>query len=299
MKAKTKFFDRHFLALLLVPTACIILLGIVFPLLYSLGLSLTNATLLNFLDDPGFIGIENFFTVIGDSQFANAFMKSVTFSLLSTGLEVIFGFMLALFVYSSIMNGRFFLIPCLLAPLMLTPAVVALMWKVMLDYQFGVLNYITESLGLGAHAWLGTNVLAFASIVAADVWQQVPFVFLIILAGLESMPMQPFEAARVDGANSWQTLRYLTIPFLRGPIFVAFLFRLIDSFKIFDKVSVLTGGGPGAATETLNLYMFRIGFQTFDFGKAAAIGQIIIFVIMALTWFVFRVMDSENAVEAD
>ncbi len=299
MKTKSDFFDRHFLGTLLVPAAAVILMVIIFPLLYSLGLSLSDATLLNFLDHPNFVGLENYFAVVADSQFANAFLKSVVFSLSSAALEIFIGFLLALFVYGSIMRGRLILVPCLLAPLMLTPAVVALMWKVMLDYQFGIFNYFMEVLGQHPYPWLGNNVLAFLSIVVADVWQQIPFVFLIILAGLESMPQQPFEAARVDGATSWQILRYLTIPFLRGPIFVAFLFRLIDSFKIFDKVSVLTGGGPGTATETLNLYMFRIGFQYFEFGKAATIGQIIIFVIMALTWFVFRVMDSENAVEAD
>jgi multiple sugar transport system permease protein len=285
----SQFFDKNFYFFLLVPTIIITAFAIVFPLLYSLATSFTDATILNFLSQPRFIGIENYVNTLASPEFLNSLKIGLLFSFFSVVIELFFGFVIAHFVYSFIKSTRSFVIACILAPLMLTPAVVALMWKFMLDYQIGIVNYLTKLLGLGMHPWLADPKLAFWSIVFADAWQQIPFVFLIILAGLESLPQEPYEAAKVDGATKWQTLRYLTLPFLKGPIFVALIFRLIDSFKIFDKINVLTGGGPGTATEALNVYMYRIGFQQFQIGQAASISQVIIFLIMALFWLFLRI----------
>ncbi len=286
---KATFLDDHFYFLLLIPTIVLTLLIVIFPLFYSIGLSFTDTTLLNFLTGSGFVGFKNYLETLVDPEFLNSLRIGVSFSIISTALEIFFGFVIAYFVYYFVQTKRALIIPCILAPLMLTPAVVALMWRFMLNYEIGIVNYFTQLIGLGTYPWLGTKTLAFWSIVMSDVWQQTPFAFLIILAGLESMPQEPFEAAKVDGASSWQTLRYIVLPFIRGPIFVALIFRTIDSFKIFDKVSILTGGGPGTSTETLNVYMYRIGFQWFNFGRAACIAQIIIFIIMALAWIFFRV----------
>lgn len=284
----SKFFETHFYFILLVPTIVLTLLIVVFPLLYSIGLSFSNATLINFLSGPSFIGLKNYWDTLTDPEFLHSLKIGISFSAISTGLEILFGFCVAYFVYYWIEKKRLLLIPCILAPLMLTPVVVALMWRFMLNYEMGIVNYFTNLIRIGAYPWLGTKTLAFWSIIISDVWQQTPFAFLIMLAGLESMPMEPFEAAKVDGATSWQTLRYVTLPFMRGPIFIALIFRTIDSFKIFDKVSILTGGGPGRATETLNIYMYRIGFQWFDFGRAACVAQIIIMIIMVIAWIFFK-----------
>ena len=215
---------------------------------------------------------------------------AILFSGISTALELVFGFFLAQLVYN--IKGakkRSIVIACLLTPLMLTPVVVALMWKLMLDYQIGIINYLMSVLGLGRYPWLGDQTLAFWSLIISDVWQQTPFVFLILLAGLESLPQEPFEAARVDGASRLQVFRFLTLPFMSGPILVAVTFRLIDSFKIFDKINVLTGGGPGTATEALNVHMHRIAFRWFRLGEAASIAQIILVIIVLLTWLALRV----------
>jgi multiple sugar transport system permease protein len=289
LKAKIgRIIDKHFYFFLLIPTIIITAFAILFPLIYSVGLSLTDASILNFLSGPRFIGIENYVNTFLSPQFFNSLKISLSFSFFSTIIELFLGFLIAHFIYSFIKSKRSLVIACILTPLMLTPAVVALMWKFMLDYQIGIINYLTKLLGLGMHPWLADSKLAFWSILFADVWQQTPFVFLIILAGLESLPQEPYEAAKVDGTSKWQTLRYLTLPFLKGPLFVALIFRLIDSFKIFDKINVLTGGGPGTATETLNFYMYRVGFQQFEIGRAASLSQVIIFLIMVLFWLFLR-----------
>jgi multiple sugar transport system permease protein len=296
-KMITAFIEDHFYFILLIPTIILTLLIVIFPLLYSIWLSFFDATLINFLSGPSFIGLKNYWDTLTDPEFLHSLQVGVSFSLISTGLELILGFTVAYFVYSCMKTKRVILIPCILAPLMLTPVVVALMWRFMLNYEIGIINYFTSLIGIGTYPWLGTKTLAFWSIVMSDVWQQTPFAFLILLAGLESMPIEPFEAAKVDGANRWQILSYIILPFMRGPIFVALIFRTIDSFKIFDKVSILTGGGPGAATETLNIYMYRIGFQCFNFGRAACVAQIIIMIIMALAWLFFKFNRLSESVE--
>jgi multiple sugar transport system permease protein len=173
--------------------------------------------------------------------------------------------------------------------MMIPPIAVALTWKLIYQPQFGVLNELMFRLGLPSQAWAGDVNLAMATIIAADVWEWTPFIFLLMLAGLASLPSEPYEAAQVDGASAWRQFWDLTIPFLKPVIAIALLLRIMDALRLFDLVFILTVGGPAGATETLSLYIFKIAFTFVDIGYAAAVSLVVLFVTVGFsTWFIKR-----------
>jgi multiple sugar transport system permease protein len=167
---------------------------------------------------------------------------------------------------------------------MVAPVVAGVVWRLMYDPRVGVLPFLSDKVGFGRPTFLADTTLALPSVIMVDVWQWTPFMFLILLAGLQARPTEPYEAARVDGASGWQIFRDLTLPFLRNAILVAVLLRTIDAFRVFDQVVVLTNGGPGSSTETVSVLLYKQAFKFQDFGLAAA-G---IFVLMVLVTVVSR-----------
>ena len=169
----------------------------------------------------------------------------------------------------------------------ITPVVVALTWRMFYDPTSGIINFILGSMGLGnRHDWLGSTGLALPSVLLADIWQWTPFMILIIMAGLDSVPQEMYEAAYVDGSTEWKTIRYITIPLLIPSIGVAVILRAIDAIKAFDLVYVMTKGGPGLATETTNMYAYTVGFQYFKIGYATTVGFVFTMLITILTSFI-------------
>ncbi|MCY1296441.1 L-arabinose transport system permease protein AraP [compost metagenome] len=182
-----------------------------------------------------------------------------------------------------------FLKTVLMIPMMLPPIAVAITWKIIYEPQFGVLNEIMFRLGLPLQAWAGDVNLAMFSIIVADVWQWTPFIFLLMLAGLASLPVEPYEAAALDGASSWRQFWDLTLPFLKPVIAIALLLRVMDALRLFDLVFILTGGGPADRTKVLSLYIYQVAYRFADPGYAAAISLFVLFVTIVLsTWFMKR-----------
>ncbi|MPZ11425.1 MAG: ABC transporter permease subunit [Kiloniellaceae bacterium] len=265
--------------LLLAPAIALFALLTLYPLGRGLLLSF-------FITDYGFegarfVGSENYQDLLGDRFFRRATWNTVVFTLMATVSEVALGLLLALMV-SRRFPGRWLVIPTLVAPFVLSTMVVTAIWSAWFHYDFGFLNNLLRAVALPPVEWLFDPDLALLSLVLVDLWQTAPLTFLILLAGLQSIPPEVYEAARVDGAAPRQVLLSITLPLLRPHLLLAALLRSIDSFKIFDKVYALTGGGPGQATETLSMYVYRLGFQYFDVGLASATAVVMVVIAGAL-----------------
>jgi multiple sugar transport system permease protein len=174
----------------------------------------------------------------------------------------------------------------LLIPLVMPPVVIALAWVTLYDFRAGVLDWALRSVGLPPVQWLSSTSMALPSVIIADVWHLTPFVFLIFLAGLQALPTEPFEAAQIDGASAWQTFRHITLPLLRPVLVVVLLLRTIDGARVFDKVFIMTGGGPGTSSITLIMYIYREAFRNLDFGYGAAI-SVLMLVVLSLVAVIY------------
>ncbi|MGC9530614.1 MAG: carbohydrate ABC transporter permease [Candidatus Bipolaricaulaceae bacterium] len=236
---------------------------------------------------PAPVGMGNYLRLFQDRFFVRGLQNTFLFSLSATVAEVALGLGLAL-LFNVRFRGRRLLLPLVIFPMMFSTMVVCAIWRSMYHYDYGILNKFLQLIGLGPVRWLIDPDLALWSVVLVDVWQWTPMAFLILLAGLQSIPRELYEAARVDGATGVSLFRRITLPLLRGHLFLALLLRSIDTFKIFDKVYALTGGGPGSATETISFYIYREGFKYFNMGRASAAAVVMFLAVSAVTAFYIR-----------
>ncbi len=235
------------------------------------------------------IGLGNYRNILTDRVFLTSFWNTIVFCFSTTFLEVFLGTVLALVFYGNFRGKSVFTI-LLILPMMLSTMVVSAIWKTLFHYDIGLLNTILSSLGLARVGWLIDPHLALWSIVLVDVWQWTPFAFIVMQAGLSSIPQEVFEASVVDGASYRQRLFRITLPILRDQILILCLLRTIDTFKIFAKVFALTGGGPGNATETTSLFVYREAFQYFNLGRSSAASMITLAAVVLMSVFYLRKM---------
>jgi multiple sugar transport system permease protein len=222
----------------------------------------------------------NFARLAGDRFFGIALAQTLIYAGGALVAEFVLGLVLALLLDSQIRARNLFR-ALLLTPIMLPPVVVGVIWRLMFNPSFGVINGTLASLGIDTSrlTWLASPKLALVSVILVDVWQWTPFMFLIMLAGLQAIPQEPYEAAMIDGASAWQMFRHITLPLLKPAILVALLLRTIDLLRIFDQVFILTQGGPGFATETVSLYIYKTAFRFFDLGYAAALSLVLLVLV--------------------
>ncbi len=265
--------------LLLTPAAVLFLALTIYPLLRVFALSF-YATDYGF-EGATYVGTENYTELLAHRFFQTAAWNTLVFAILATTCEVGFGLILALLVNGKIPGNRF-IVPALLTPYVLSTMVVTAIWRVWFHYDFGFLNNLLRFLNLSPIEWLFNPDIAMYSLVLVDTWQTTPLTFLILLAGLQAVPDEIYEAVSIDGAGPMYVFRFITLPLLMPYIFLAALLRSVDAFKIFDKVFALTGGGPGLATETLSMYVYRLGFRFFDVGAASAAAIIMVVIAGAL-----------------
>ncbi len=285
------FWERSAKYVLLLPCILVFILLTIFPITYSFILSLTDSNLAN-PNPPQFIGLNNYVRLlVGDPNF----WFSLRVTLLFIGgviiCELLLGLGLALLLNREFV-GKSLVRTIFIIPTMITPVVVGIIWRLLYNPDMGMLNYFLSLLGVSPKIWLGTSSLALISIIIADVWEWTPMVALIILSGLYALPQDPFEAAKIDGASSIQLFRYVTLPLLRPVFAVALIMRTIDAFKVFDVVYILTGGGPGLATEMLSVYGYHQGFRFFNMGYASSISFFMVFVIAIICNFYLKVIRS-------
>lgn len=261
--------------LLLAPTVLVLLALSIYPLIYAVKVSFQAGT------GAGVRwSLQNFARLFTDRFFFAALVHTLIYAVVALTCEFLLGLGLALLMNSRL-RGRSVFRAALLVPMMLPPVVVGVVWRLMLNPNFGAINGTLKGFGLNnlALAWTASPKLALLSVIMVDVWQWTPFMFLVLLAGLQAIPQEPYEAALIDGSNAWQTFRYVTLPLLKPAILIALLLRTMDLLRVFDQIFILTEGGPGFATETISLYIYRAAFRFSDFGYAAAMS----FVLLLLT----------------
>jgi multiple sugar transport system permease protein len=271
-------------AMWFLPAALLLLAVVLYPVSRTLYLSFVNENLANGFR-AGFAGLDNFTRILQDSRLLGTIRTTVYFTLLSVAAEFAIGLGLAL-AANSITRWRHTLRVIFLLPWTLPTAVIAVLWTWIFNDQFGALNAVLLRLGLLAApvSWLGGPNTAMASMIIADVWKTTPFVFVILLAGLQNIPRDLYEAIEIDGGGSWAKFRYVSWPQLQPFVFVAVIFRVIQAFAIFDLVWVMTGGGPGGATETVSVYTYQTYMRYLDFGYGAAlaVATVLVLAIAAL-----------------
>jgi multiple sugar transport system permease protein len=257
--------DDHFAAITISPAiiASILVFGI--PLIFSFWLSLSGWSIKQSLFGGRFLGIGNYQDLFDDPAFVNSLVRTLAYTATTVAAELACGLGIALLLNLDLPLIGFFR-TALIVPMMMTPIVAALCWKMLLDPQYGIVDYIIGSPVL----WLGRPLLAFVAVAFVNVWQNAPYVAILLLAGLRSQPSEPVEAAAIDGASRRQVFWHVTLPLLRPYIVVALLLRTIFEFRSFDNVYVMTAGGPADATSVLSIYTYVTSFQSADMNLASA-----------------------------
>lgn len=277
--------ERHFGLVVATPAFLALLVMMVGPLAFTLILSIHSWSLTDPAAGVRFVGLANYVAALSDPGFLNAVRVSIVFTIVAVGLEVLFGLALALLATARSSRYLTALRVAVLAPAMLNPAIAAIIWRWILAGDYGVLNYALHAwLGiLQPPQWLGDPDYALAALVGVNAWITTPFVMLILVAALQAIPEPLYEAAAIDGAGRVARLRYVTLPLLRRALMVVVVLRTIDAFRLFDLVFVLTKGGPGTTTETLGFYTFKVGFNYWNMGFAAALSTLMFLMIFALS----------------
>ena len=265
-------------AAFLLPALVLIVFLTIFPIFYNIYLSLHRTKIRVGVIEYIYVGLRNFQRIFSDRLFAVALLNTLYFMVAASAIEVALGLGMAL-VLRSRFRGRDTVVGVMLIPMMLPTIVVTAFWKTLLHAEYGAINSILASLGLSPVNWLGDPLVAMPSIILVDVWQYTPFVFLLIYAGFHTVPREVVEAAMVDGAGPLQLLFSIELQYVKPHILVAMLLRLIDTFRLFDKVYALTGGGPGLATESLTLMVYRQAFSYMRFGYGAALALVMLAII--------------------
>jgi multiple sugar transport system permease protein len=278
---------RHYL-IFLGPTLLILFAMLAFPTAYVLIVSFRDFQLTNPTAGNPFVGLENYRTLLSDPAFFGALWKSVLFTVASVALTFVLGMAIALLLNRRDLWGTGLTRTVILVPLILTPLVIGATYRFMLERDNGIINEILAVVGLERIPFLASSTWAMISVILVDAWQWTPFAVLVLLAGLESLPVEPFEAARMDGASRWGEFWYITLPLLAPVIAVVLLIRTMDAFREFDKIFIMTGGGPGTATQTLPIFLYRAGFQDFNMGFAAATGVIMLIIVTVVSSFYVR-----------
>lgn len=279
--------ERRFALALLAPALAMLALTTTVPLVYLAWTSLNRIDLaMPWLS--GFTGLDNFARMGGDPRFWNSLWLTLVYTGATVVLQVAIGLALALLVMQ-IPRGQAALRIAAILPLVLAPVVVGLFWRTfVLSPDFGLVDLVTRALGLGTHNWLGDPRLALISVIAIHTWQWTPFAFLVILANLASLPPEIFEAARIDRANAWQRFRRITLPLIRPAVVIVVIMRTMVALSAFAAIFAATGGGPGTATEILNLYAYRTSFSEFSLGYGAALAVVLLAITLAISFFMFR-----------
>jgi len=274
---------------LLAPAVILVLALTVLPLGYAVVTSLQS---FRFGRPVAFVGFQNYLDLFRDFNFYGSLGTTLIFTIVATTIEFILGLGLAMLLKEEF-PGQGLIRSCLMIPMVIAPVVVGILWRLLYSSDVGLLNYGIQWLTGHPISILSNPALALPGIILVDVWEWTPFMFLILLAGIQSLPQEPFEAARVDGAGAWATFLHLTLPMLRPVIVVAVLIRALDAFTVFDQVLVLTQGGPGAATEVATLMVYKTAFRFSQIGYAASMAITLLILVLFLSAAISRSLQGQ------
>jgi multiple sugar transport system permease protein len=291
-KPRPRWLGDSSLPYLLVAPAMAVLIALsIYPLLFAVKIAFQTGS-----GETARWTLANFTRLWSDTFFLSALSHTLIYAIVALNCEFVLGLGLAVLLDRPL-RGRAIFRAALLIPMMLPPVVAGVVWRLMLNPDFGAINGTLRGAGLDTDAltWTASPLLAMASVIAVDVWQWTPFMFLVLLAGLQAIPEEPYEAAMIDGASAWQTFRHVTLPLLRPAILIALLLRTMDLLRVFDQIFILTEGGPGLATETVSLYIYRAAFRFFDFGYAAAMSFVLLVITNIISLAYIRLLQKQEA----
>lgn len=285
---RPRAYARHYWAFA-APAATIVLLVILFPWIFTIFMSLhdwkvTGAT--------PFVGLANYEKMLEDSRFLWSILRTLYFTAATVIAPMVLGIWVAV-CFASQFKLRGLARTLFVLPMMATPVAIALVWTMMFHPQLGVLNYLLTSIGLPPSSWVYDSSTVIPTLVMVETWQWTPLVMLIVLGGIASLPLEPYEAAILDGASPWQMFRHITLPLVWPFIMVAAVIRLIDALKTFDTIYVITLGGPGTSSETINIMLYQTAFAYYDLGYGSAIVVVFFLLILAISLLLLRVRQRE------
>ena len=276
----------------LIPVLIVLLLLMIYPFIYVINLSFQEWNLYKGLDSRHYVGLRNYIKIFKDVDFVQSFLITIFFSVISVSVSFIIGLGLASILSKA---GKIIGVmrTIILIPMIVTPVVVGTLWKFMYDPDTGIINYFLSTVGIYGINWISEPKLALISLCLVDIWQWTPFMFLILLAGFQGLPKAPYEAALCDGLSKYQVTRFITYPLLKPMILIAILFRTIDSLKTFDIIFIMTGGGPGNLTTTLNIDAYLRAFRLLKFGEGSAVVIIIWLIVFIISNFLVKRLGSD------
>lgn len=274
--------------LLFLPAGAILVAVVLWPLIWAFITGFTTYTFV-FPRWDSFVWFDNFLDALKDKYFLNSLYVIGKFVVSVVFLEFSLGFVIA-FLLSRDIKFKVVFYTILTIPMVMAPVAVALMWRMFLHTELGIANYLIRLIGLRPVNWLGSSKIAFWTVLMVDIWHQISFMILILLAGLVSLPREPYEAAAIDGASGLQRLIYITFPLMKPVIVIVLLIRTIFAFKTFDLIYVLTRGGPGISTDVISYYIYRVTFSSLNLAGGCAQAYLFLGIIMTVVIFLFRAM---------
>ena len=272
---------------MLTPTLIVLLVMTAYPLIFTFVYSFTDYNYLKGTENASFVLFDNYVSLFKNGYFQQAVWNTIKFTILAVVLEMALGLLIAVFV-NSLKRGQKIMRTLLLLPYLLPAVTVALSWRMMLSANYGIINQFLKGLGLPVFNWFMDTKTAFGTILLIDVWQNVPFVFLLLYASLQSVSENQYEAARIDGAGFFQQFWYITLPNIKGSLALCALLRTIDTFRLFEKVNVLTGGGPAGTTPTITPFLYTYGIKALDFGFGSAGAIVMTLLVLILSSFYIK-----------
>ena len=280
--------------LFLAPAGVVMAVALFYPICYMIYASFLDWNPSQRIGEADFVGLRNYFKLFNDDAFRESMFVTLKFAAVVVSVEMFLGVGLALLLDRNI-RGMSVLRTLFILPMMIAPIVVGLMWRYMYHPTVGIFNKTLKSWGFDGMPWLSDGNWAFASVVIADVWQWTPFIFILSLAALQSLPASAIEASKIDGATGWQQIIYIKLPLMLPVLIVTLLLRLIDSFKVLEVILVMTNGGPGLSTEILSLRINRTASEFRELGEAAAMSNLLLIVLLILTFTMFIYNKAQDA----
>lgn len=281
-----KINRRNFLIFML-PSLIALMLVLAVPLVYSMITSFFD-TNLKYRGLGDFVGLQNYIEVLKDKYFLDSVKTTVIFTVCVVVLEFLTGLGIALLL-NNITKARNFFFTIIIVPMMITPIAVGLIWRLLLHSDLGIVNYVLSLIGISGKAWLADSSIALKTVMFIDIWQNVPYMVLVILAGLVTLPTEPYEAAAIDGASRIQSFFNLTVPMMIPTFSVVLLLRTITALKTYDLIFVLTRGGPGTTTEVISYHIYQQAFRYLEIGKASAMSYLLLLMIVPVAFLFIKI----------
>ena len=270
----------------MLPSLIALMMVLALPLVYSLVTSFFD-TNLKYRGLGDFVGLQNYIEVLKDTYFLDSVKTTVIFTVCVVVIEFLVGLGIGLLL-NNIRKARNFFFTIIIVPMMITPIAVGLIWRLLLHSDLGIVNHVLTQIGLMGRAWLADASIALKTVMFIDIWQNVPYMVLVILAGLVTLPTEPYEAAAIDGASRIQSFFTLTVPMMIPTFSVVLLLRTITALKTYDLIFVLTRGGPGTTTEVISYHIYQQAFRYLEIGKASAMSYLLLLMIVPVAFLFIR-----------